>query len=96
MTYDELLAERADLPDKLARVEAAIKSASAPAGAHRVRTHKNIRNTPRPPGVDFYDDATLTRRADISDHEGYVSGTALAALQAGGYIHPRGDIQLLD
>ena len=95
MTVDELLAKRADLLAELERVNAAIQSASAPLGAHLVHTHKNIRNTATPPGVVFYADRELTRRADISDHEAYVSGAALTALQAGGYMSPRGDIQLL-
>ena len=93
---EELLKIRADLLAQLEQVEAAIQSASAPLRAYWVRTHKNIRNTATPPGVQFYADKLLTRRADISDHEAYVSGAGLAALQAGGYMSPQGDIQLLD
>ena len=93
---EELLKRRAELLEELDRVNAAIQSASAPAGAHEVRTHRNIRNTPRPAGVNFYADAALTKLADTSSHEAYVSGAGLAALQAGGYLSPRGDIQLLD
>ena len=92
---EELLTRRADLLAQLKLVEEAIQSASAPLSAHLVRTHRNIRNTARPSGVEFYADRELTRRADISGHEAYVSGAALAALQADGYMSPRGDIQLL-
>ncbi|MBP8292580.1 MAG: hypothetical protein KAX65_07400 [Caldilineaceae bacterium] len=94
---EELLKCRADLLAQLELVEAAIQSASAPLRAYRVRTHRNIRNTATPPGVQFYADKLLTRRADISGHEAYVSGAALAALQAGGFMSSSGgDIQLLD
>ena len=95
MNVDELLARRAELLAEIERINAAIQSASAPVGAHRVRTHKNIRNTATPEGVMFYADRALTKRADISGHEAYVSGAALAALQAGGYMSPEGNIQLL-
>lgn len=93
---EELIERRAKLLEELERVNAAIQAASAPTGAHLVRTHRNIRNTATPPGVRFYEDAGLTKFADISRHEAYISGAALATLRAGGYMSPRGDIQLIE
>ena len=95
MNMEELLARRAELIEELERVNAAIQSASAPAGAHKVRTRRNIRNT-YSADVRFYADAGLTRLADNADHEAYVSGAGLAVLQAEDLLSPRGDIQLLD
>jgi len=93
---EELIERRAKLLEELERINAAIQAASAPAGAYLVRTHRNIRNTATPPGVRFYEDASLTKFADISRHEAYVSSAAMAALLAGGYMSPRGDIYLLE
>ena len=86
MSLNELLKERADLIARLEVVNAAIAAASKPATAHEIRTWRNLRNTGRPAGVEYFADAALTKRADPSWHEAYVSGESLAALRAAGYI----------
>ena len=92
VNVSKLLARRVELLAEVARLDAAIKAASA--GVYEVETHRNIRNTfpltvdPRASGVLVFADEGLTRLAREQAHSGFVSGADAAYLEVGGYVGP--------
>jgi len=76
----DLLAQRAELLEKLKTVEDAIELMKDSAGAVKISTSKNLKNT-HLCGIQVYKDQDFTEVADISSHEGYICKEDLAFLR---------------
>lgn len=76
----DLLVRRAELLKELKRVEDAIELMKDSAGAVKISTSKNLRNTYLC-DVQVYKDQDFTEVADISSHEGYICKEDLAKIR---------------
>jgi len=81
MNLPELFAERAQLLQKLGRINSAIELQKDGAFPVKIRTLKNLRNSSYSlAGVEVYEDEELTQVALESDHGGYICKASLAHL----------------